>query len=298
MTLEQFRHICRVLKAYGAYIGFISGGEALLVPHLDAILLEARKTFQLATTLVTGLYHKSDVIRRIGHLALEHNINIQTSLDGLGKTGDDLRGVPDFAESVLGAMSMLSELRNEKRSGSLLYANIVLNNLNLDQVVDLIKRARDLDWRVTIGLYHSLTTTTQHDDELIVTPGKRLDKLLAYLDNNPDILNLPSYIRGIGPFLEGRAPRICAFTDTNVLATRTTIMENGELHLCYGGPVGNLFQNSLQEIFTSEAYNRLMSEYRSCPGCWTTCYTQRALLVRPRSARELWENVRQLRKLK
>jgi hypothetical protein len=217
-------------------------------------------------------------------------------MDGLGRVGDDLRGVPDFAQNVLRAMTLLSSMRD--RSTSLLYANIVLNNINLDQVPDLIARVRDTGWQVTIGLYHSLTDTTKHDDELIIRPGKRLDKVLAFLEGNPDILNLPAFIRGIGPFIEGRAPRICAFTDATTLATRVTIMEDGDLHLCYGPTAGNLMQSSMREIFQGEGYRTLISEYMNCRGCWTTCYTQRALLIRPRSFRELWENGRQLRRLR
>ncbi|HOH06842.1 MAG TPA: radical SAM protein, partial [bacterium] len=53
MDIHMFRHIARELSRYGAYIGFISGGEATMVHDLPQILLESRKTFPVATTLVT-----------------------------------------------------------------------------------------------------------------------------------------------------------------------------------------------------------------------------------------------------
>ena len=296
MGLGDFRRVTRRLRHYGAYIGFISGGEATLAPHLDKILEEAKRTFILSTTLVTGLVNRPETIRRAGRLALERDIHIQTSLDGLGDLGDDLRGVKNHAKTVLGHMEWFS--RNRGQSRSLLYANIVLNDRNLDQVPELIRRVSDLGWKATIGLYHTLTPTTQADDALRLRPGRRLDKLADLLEGHPGILNLDSFIRGIRPFVEGRSPELCAFTDAPVLATRTTIMENGDLHLCWGDPVGNLLRQSMERIFTGELYQSQIREYASCTGCWTTCYTQRLLLIRPRTWHDLTSNFRKVHALR
>ena len=296
LSFERFKIISERIRSYGGYIGFISGGEATLVPELDKILLEAKKTFPVATTLVTGLYNKSEIIQKFGLIALKNNINIQTSLDGLGPIGDSLRGAENFSDTVLNHMKWLSDHRGNSKS--LLYANIVLNNLNLDQVPELIKRSRDLGWKTTIGLYHTLTETTRSDRDLRLHPGKRLEKLLNFLDGNPDIMNLNSFIKGIGPFISGKKPDICAFIDSPVLSTRTTIMENGDVHLCYGEPIGNIFKNDLHEIFTSKLYHKRIEEYRRCSGCWTTCYTQRYLLIHPRSIRELINNFSKVKEAK
>lgn len=296
MSVEIFQIIAERLREYGAYIGFISGGEPTLVPYLDKILLEAKKTFLLSTTLVTGLYNNNNTIQRAGRIALDNDINIQTSLDGFGDVGDDLRGVKDFASTILGHMEWLSN--NRGNSKSLLYANIVINDKNLDQVPELIRRANDIGWKTTVGLYHSLTSSTRDDEELRLKPGQRLNDLQTFLDSNPNILNLNSFIGGISDFVGGNRQKVCAFVDAPVLATRTTIMENGDVHLCYGELIGSLLQNTLTDIFTGDSYKNRIGEYRSCEGCWTTCYTQRYLLVHPRSAKELLHNLKKVRALK
>ena len=296
MSWENFKLIAERLRNYGAYIGFISGGEATLVPHLDKILIEAKRTFSSATTLVSGLYNKPQIIQKFGRIALENNINIQTSLDGLGELGDDLRGAKNFSATVLKNMEWLSE--NRGNSKSLLYANIVINNLNLDQVPQLIRHAKDLGWKTTIGLYHTLTATTQYDEQMKLHPGKRLDNLLKFLDNNNDILNLNSFISGIGTYVAGKAPGFCPFIKAPTLATRTTIMENGDVHLCFGDPIGNLIKQNMGEIFTDQKYKQRISEYRQCKGCWTTCYTQRYLLIHPKSIKELIHNIKKVWRLK
>lgn len=293
MSWENIQLVMQRLREYGALIGFISGGEATLVPYLDKILIDAKRTFKIATTLVTGLVNKTAVIEKFGSVALENNINIQTSLDGLGEIGDSLRGVKNFADTVLKHMQWLSEKRGNSKS--LLYANIVLNNLNLEQAPELIKRARDLGWLTTIGLYHTLTATTRSDDEMRILPGERLNKLMTFLENNNDILNLDVFIRGIMPFIETQKSKMCAFVDSKFLSTRTTIMENGDVHLCHGAPIGNVLQTDLKTIFSGEAYRQRLSQYRQCSGCWTTCYTQRYLLTHPQSIKEIVENYRKVR---
>ena len=290
ISLENFKIIARRLREYGAFIGFISGGEATMVPYLDEILIEARKTFPLAQTLVTGLYNKTDIIKRFGSVALDNGQNIQTSLDGFGELGDELRGAKNFSTTVLKHMKLLSQIRGNRKS--LLYANIVINNLNLEQVPELIRRARDIGWKTTIGVYHSLTETTRFDRDLKLQPGDRLDNLIDFLTDNPDILNLNSFITGINSFVKTEKSDICAFTDSPILTTRLTIMEDGNVHLCWGDPIGNLLEQDLKSIFSSPEYQKRLAQYRTCQGCWTTCYTQRHLLVHPRNARELWQNTK------
>ncbi len=292
MDLAAFETVASRLREYGAYVGFVSGGEATLVPELPEMLRIAVRTFSASTTLVTGLYNRTEVIERVGKTALELGVNVQTSLDGLGEVGDNLRGVPRFSDTVLHHMKLLSQWRRD--SNSLLYVNVVLSALNLHQVEEIVDRATDLGWKVTLGLYHSLTETTRADDELRLRPGRGLADLVARLADHPGILNLPSFLRGIEPFLTTGTSSICAFVDDPLLATRLTIMENGDVHLCWGGPIGNLFRSSLRDILESPRYRARLRAYRRCRGCWTTCYTQRYLLTHPRDGRELRENLSRL----
>jgi sulfatase maturation enzyme AslB (radical SAM superfamily) len=296
MSWEYFQIVAQRLREYGAYIGFISGGEATLVPHIDKILDESKQIFRVATTLVSGLYNETPTIQRIAKIALESDIHIQTSLDGLGNIGDDLRGVSDFSDTVLRHMAWIADHRG--RSKSLLYANIVLNDKNLEQVPQLIRKTKDIGWKTTVGLYHALTGTTRRDRDLELKPGKRLDILVRFLEENPDILNLNAFVRGIPDFIDGKPVGFCAFVDAPVLTSRTTIMENGDVHLCHGDPIGNIVHQNLNEIFLGQAYRERIDAYRRCRGCWTTCYTQRYLLTHPRSLRELLHNIKKIRTLR
>ena len=121
--------------------------------------------------------------QRVAQVALDNDINIQTSLDGLGTLGDDLRGVSNFSATVTDRMRRIARMRANSRSRSLLYCNIVLNNQNLGQVPKLIETIADCGWRSTVGLYHTLTETTRVDAELFLRPSPTLDRVIQLAGN-------------------------------------------------------------------------------------------------------------------
>ena len=295
MTLKDFTSIARQLREYGAYIGFVSGGEPTLVPHLKEMLLEAKRTFPIAVTLNTGLYNTTHTIEDIAEFVLRNDINIQTSLDGLGDIGDNLRGVPHFSETVLGNMEIIARLKRQMHSRSLLYVNIVLNNLNMEHIPEIICRISERGWDASVGLYHTLTTSTKKDKELFPVPGSDLEPLISYLIRHPRVLTLDPFLQGIPVFLEGNGfKKYCPYLASPVLSTRLLIMENGDVHLCKGNPIGNMLKQDLREMFSGEAYSQRLEEYKRCAGCWTSCYIQRYLLLHPGSMSEIFSNIKKV----
>lgn len=298
LTLTRFRHIAARLREYGAYVGFISGGEPLLVRDLEEILLEAKRTFSVAVTLVTGLYHRPRRVEQVARVALENDINIQTSLDGLGPLGDDLRGVPNFSATVTDRMQRIARMRANSRSRSLLYGNIVLNNQNLWQVPQLLEAIADSGWQATVGFYHTLTETTREDHRLTLRPSPTLDRVLELVSRHPNVITLKSFLRGIGQAARGNYPRYCAYLHAPLLSTRTVIMEDGEIYLCRGQAIGNIFRQKLTEIFSGPIYRRRLGEYRGCQGCWASCYAQRYLLFHPPSFEDLLDTLLRVYRLR
>lgn len=294
LSLDDFRMIAAKLRDYGAYIGVISGGEPSLVPQLEGILLESKKTFPLAISLLTGLYDRREKVERMANIALDNNISIQASLDGLGELGDYLRGVKGFSRTVIQHMGMISEQRERIGSKSLLSFNIVINNLNLEQTPKIIDIGTDVGWKPVIDFYRFSTRCARRDEELILRPGKELDKLVEFLMEKPEVLALDSFLKGIGDFLNGRRGKICAYLDAPILATRTHIMEDGSVHLCRGEAIGNIFKEDLKDIFNGDKYHQRLAMYKECEGCWATCYTEGYLLTHPRSLKEFIDVMKKL----
>jgi len=298
MDYSDYRVIARKLQKYGSLVGMISGGEPLLHPDIIDILAYAKKVFPISVSLVSGLYFDYDKIKNVIEFCLKNGVNIQTSLDGLGGNGDYLRGVKDHSETILSNMKKISARKKELNSSSFTYANCVLSAKNLHQVPDIIKACKDVEWEVTIGLYHSLLDTTKEDDKMKIADADALQETIDFLTDNPSILNLNSFIEGIPRIINNDFPDFCPFVDGKRTATRLTIMHNGEVHLCKGDAIGNLLEQDLDEIIKSKKYENLLVEYTSCNGCWSSCYTQKYLLFHPKNLNQIIEHGKKLLNLK
>lgn len=298
LTYTNFHRIAHKLQKYGSLVGFISGGEPILNPELPEILLYSKKVFPLSVSLISGLYFDYDKIADIINLCLEENINIQTSVDGLDRTGEYLRGVKNHSETILKNMERIADRKEKINSKSFLYANCVLSAINLSQVPKIIQACKNVGWKVTIGLYHHITGTTKKDDEMIIKNKNKFLEVVKFLKDNPNILNLNTFITGFPRILDNDFPDYCPFVDGKRTSTRLTIMENGDLHLCFGDKIGNLIEEDLQDIFNSETYKERLRQYKKCDGCWSSCYTQKYLLTHPQNIKQTIHNAEKLFNLK
>ncbi|MEA2104926.1 MAG: radical SAM protein [Candidatus Cloacimonadota bacterium] len=298
LNYTNFCLIAEKLEEYGCLVAMISGGEPLLNPDLGKILIYSKKIFPLSVSLVTGLYFDYAKISDIIDLCLAENINIQTSLDGLKNKGEYIRGVPKHSETVLKNMQIIAEKKTKRNSNSLLYANCVMSNLNLEQIPEIISACKNVGWKTTIGAYHSLIQTTKVDEEMKIRDEKKFRETVEFLTDNPDILNLNTFIEGLPRILTNDFPDFCPFVDGKRTSTRLTIFENGDLHLCKNGSIGNLLEEDLYSIFTSEKYLNRLEEYKKCPGCWGSCYTQKHLLTHPQTVSQFFHNIKKLLNLK
>jgi MoaA/NifB/PqqE/SkfB family radical SAM enzyme len=297
LTPDRFALLAGRLREYGASIAFLSGGEPTMVPGIEHIMEEAKRTFPVAVTLVTNLYNTSAILHRVARAALSMNVNVQTSFDGIGPTADYLRGGVNVSDTVRGHMQWIAAEKTRLKSKSLLYANTVLNRVNLREIPRIIDTVQDCGWMSTTGIYHSLTTTSQHDDELRLTYSSKLEETVDYLVSHPNVYTLSSFLKGIPRFLEEKKRKRCLFLDQPVLGSRILVMENGSVYLCRGEPVGDLFSETLKDIFTGDTYRRRLEEYRRCPGCWTACYTQRSLMLKPENVKDAGDMMVTLLKL-
>jgi len=287
LSFSQFRKIGRRLRKYGCFVGMISGGEPLLHPDIQKILTYAKEIFPVSVSLVTGLYFPYGKISAMVSQCLEENINIQTSLDGLGIIGDDIRGVPDHSSVVLKNMEKIAQEKEKRGSHSLLYVNCVLSEKNLKQVPKIIQTAQNIGWKTSIGLYQTMTPTTQYDDDMVIRDQESFLKVVEFLQSSPDILNLPTFIEGLPRVLSQDYPDSCPFIDGKRTATRLTIMENGDIYLCYGEKIGNILQDNLENILKGQEYHLRLAEYSQCQGCWSSCFTQKYLLLHPQNIKQL-----------
>lgn len=59
---------------------------------------------------------------------------------------------------------------------------------------------------------------------------------------------------------------------------------NGDISLCERKPIGNLREQTLEQMFRSEAYQHTLKEFiEPCTGCWYSCFVELPLALKPKN---------------
>jgi len=137
---EEIRIMDALARAGVSFLGF-EGGEPLLRRDVGSILKEAHTRFH--TSLVTNGWLLEDRLSEIAdHLDL-----LFVSVDGIGETHDQLRGVPrSFERAVKGMRASRSEVPT--------VISYTLTRENLDHVGRIVELAEWLDVSLTVQIAH------------------------------------------------------------------------------------------------------------------------------------------------
>ena len=279
-TIDRFRHYISKLEKYRIPTLSISGGEPTLVPDMPQILQEAAKRFP-KITLMTNLYGDTRRISNIADVALRNNIDIICSFDGFGEVADRLRGAKHVARVSLANIRMLSRMKHELNSSSILMLNTVMSDDNLPQI------PRILEFSKTIGWVQALAPVNIRDDQRALgnVPelhnSTELVKLCEMAKNMPHVKVLPSFLEGIPAYARGEGTKVCPYLTRLLRTLKIFLAPNGDVTLCDRKPIGNLDSSSLEEILKGKQYLEAVERFRQCKGCWLQCFVEPTMVLQP-----------------
>ncbi|MFP4259344.1 MAG: thio(seleno)oxazole modification radical SAM maturase SbtM [Desulfovermiculus sp.] len=256
-VLDVFDHFCRQKNVHGQ-ISF-TGGNPMLYPHLATIHEQA--VDRGFTVGILGNPASEDQLRdlqRKGPVSF-----YQLSLEGLPEHNDYIRG-PGHFQSVLDFLHILKKL------DIFSMVMLTLTKANTRQVLDLAGTLQD---RADLFTFNRLSTVgagaflapadKEEFKELLFTYQERARDLpgAGFKDN---LFNLVRHEQHV-PLFGG-----CTGYGCGAAFNFVAVLSDGEVHACrkFPSPLGNIFANSLEEIYDSELAQRYRSgpeECRECP---------------------------------
>ncbi|MCD4829894.1 MAG: radical SAM protein [Candidatus Cloacimonetes bacterium] len=273
MPVNDVRQVLDTLSRQGTQGITFSGGEPMLHPELDACVRLAKERHFLRVHLLTSLFGPDDMVERTIDIVLRHGISVSCSFDGFGKLADELRGVPDVAETVMRNMHKLDKANRQRRRPVQVGVNVALNRRNLSQLPDIIAFVEELGWKINIDIYRWASERHSEVDQLKLEPNDELRAAIELALRSPSVLTPDWLLKGFITYLEGNAPKRCPYLDLPSFGSKFFINPDGEVEVCIGGSIGNILRNTPEELFTSAAWWQRLREFKKCPGCWNTCYT-------------------------
>jgi MoaA/NifB/PqqE/SkfB family radical SAM enzyme len=294
MAFEDFKRIVDRLDEHGTQGFVISGGEPMLHPELPEFIRYAAKKNFSRIHLLSTLYGADRLIERAVAAAIDNDISLSVSFDGIDEVGDTVRGARNVSDRVKKSIEYVkSEM---KRKGKQIHfaVGVVLSQLNVHQTREILSYLEGVGWLTEVDVYRWQSQSQLENDAMKFTDTKELREAIEIAKASPIVIT-PSWLLDMMPgFLEGKFEKYCPYLSLPTFGTKIFIHPDGSVKSCMGGAFGNLLEQSPEELFASDAWEKQMEEKMACEGCVNTCYT-RSRVIWPTSVKELrsrWEQAR------
>lgn len=271
-VLKDLRDFCKNRFVSGS-ISF-TGGNPLLFPHFKE-LYRAASDYGFSLSIL-GNPASRETLESL--LEIQTPSHFQVSLEGLPEHNDSIRGKGQFDRTIK-FLGLLREM------GIYSMVMLTLTKDNMAQVIPLVEMLRDL----TDSFYFNRLSAVGEGVHLKMPDNDSFEEFLeAYMEamkSNP-IMGLKDNLFNI-LFYKKRMPLFggCAGFGCSAAFNFVSALSDGEVHACrkFPSPIGNIFHQSLSEIYDSNAAHRYRSgcyECRSCSirsvcgGCLASAYSK------------------------
>lgn len=271
--LKTFEEIASAYKPSNIIIA-VTGGEPLLRKDIFSIMKKVKKMGFNWGLVTNGYLLKKEIVKKLKESGMS---TITVSIDGIGKTHDDLRRMPGSYKKAIEGIKLLAEEKFVKH----LQITTTLNRKNIGELEKMYEEFSKLpldSWRVMnvdpIG-------RAEDNKDLLLT-DKELDRLVQFIrqKRKEKGLKLTYGCSGYLDEYEGEVRDHFFYCLTGI--TIASILHNGDIFVCPNVPrgknliQGNIRNDSFVDIWENK-YTHFRDKYRtSCDKCskcehWEEC---------------------------
>jgi AdoMet-dependent heme synthase len=302
MTPEEARAIFKQMPQLDSLR--LTGGEPFLrrdFQQLVQTILEVTDPGVLHITTAGVMYERIvEFVKAVG----SKKLHLKMSIDAVGDRHDEIRGYRGLYNKSMRTLRTLVELR--EKYGFYVGVNQTITDRNWDHIEPLREEMAKLGVAVHYAIatdhytLYRLNTSKEKDKPNIKSVSlsafspEQLQYIFDQLDRRDGIHDLPEwmvqryYLHGLKNRLlhNVESPK----PDCIELHNHLRLMPNGEVVTCvyYPTVVGNLRQQTLQEVWYGEAIKPQRELVKKCPGCWAGCEVKPNAIYTGDIVKTLW----------
>lgn len=235
-----------------------SGGEPTLRADLEEIFLAEHKALPKARLQLSTNGLLPERVVDLVKFAVQHDINLDvgTSVDGVGEKHDQIRGVKGNFKKVDYLIDELISLRARYGERLRIGAQVTLFDFNLDSLEKVRAYAQRLDIDLLEGWYN--------EAPFYGNVGKKpvSSELIRAVESQPSSLLQEKWLRA----LKGKSIKFPCFA----MYTFCALKCNGDIVPClnlWDTRAGNVRENSPTEIWHSPEAKKARRTVKNCRGC-------------------------------
>ena len=259
LTLKDWKKVITQVRAKGAFYLCFTGGEVLLAPFLDELIVFSKEQGASIRLKTNGSLLTKERAKSLKELGVD---DIEFSLyGGLQETHDKFTGTEGHFENVINGLGFAKEV------GLNPVCNIILHKESASEFVQMKKILTDLD----IYSQVSLDLSIRHDGTRGALDFRLSHKQLKELFQSEEGKSLLPKKNETGNIQ-------CACARSNC-----GVGFDGSVYPCIGAPIfaGNILEKNFEEIWeNSPVFKRIrglkLSNYKDCESCADREYCQRS----------------------
>lgn len=287
LPMDDYRWLVDMLDRHGSHFVSLSGGEPILHPEFDECIRYAARRDFVHVQLLSTLYAGEETVERAVDALVETGAGIQISFDGFGEVADRIRGAKNVSDTVLRGVHLLTRKNRSRKRSVRMSANIVISGPNLHQVPDIIRLFENLGWRLNVDLYRWSSDNQREIDEMKVDDTPELRRVLDIVRSSPAVTTPRPIIDRFPDYLAHRTPKRCPYLASRGFGTKIYINPDMSVSVCLGEPFGNLREQTIGDLFSSDDWKDRMKLLNACRGCWNSCYTPSGIAFHPTTYEDL-----------
>lgn len=227
----------------------LQGGEFILHPNFEEILsLFKNRRF---TLLSNGI-----LANEIIAICRKYNVPLLIlSLDGRPETNFKIRGVNNFS----GIIKIIKNLQHSSTKVGITYTICPLNN-NKDDFIFVKNLCSHYDINFGVAIYGTPFYFKCSEKEFLISSD-----LINHISDNV----IRRYVEAYNLWRLGKYRVPCTSIRKHI-----TVWPNGDITLCQQKEIilGNLYKNSLSEIWNNLQSENYRKTFFSCDDCWLSCH--------------------------
>lgn len=223
----------------------VEGGEIFCHPDIDNILNLLRKEKVNYTLFTNGI-----MTDRLVDAVKRYKIrSVNISLDGAKETYTRTRGIDGY-DKVIESINLIKDITN---------LQIVFTASPWNTYEDYL-HVKDLCKKKNIRLMFNIYSEAAKSG--ILNTDRRIDERYRMNSNFPYTIFYNFWVLKLI-----RIPCLSSLFNVAIFPT-------GDVNLCVCKfiPLGNIYKNSIDEIWNSEATKTLQKVNKNCNDCWVSCY--------------------------
>lgn len=265
------------MKKWGINRISFSGGEPLLRKDIVFKILSLCQKYGIETGMVTnGWLLDEKTADELISLGISR---ISISIDGMGKTHDNIRGVNGSFNRAIEAINNINRSKEKLGKKCVIHTNTVITNENLDELIALTDMARNHNSVIWFQAYDTGGISAKGKKDPLWIPEDRLNKLNEIIDKIIVIKRREKSVIG-NPTKELKSIKTY-FKNYNIERNECyaafdniSIDSFGNVLPCWHWKsVGNIKDKDIRSIWNSDIYRKAIIDMQKCDNpCLLNCH--------------------------